>query len=57
MGGSGESGGGRGLTAPGWNLALGTLAFALCFSAWGLIAPLAKKFEDDLRSRARAPRC
>ena len=34
--------------SPGWNLALGTLAFALCFSAWGLIAPLAKKFEDTL---------
>ncbi len=33
---------------PGWNLALGTLAFALCFSAWGLIAPLAKKFQDNL---------
>lgn len=30
------------------NLALATLAFALCFSAWGLIAPLAKKFQDDL---------
>ncbi len=30
------------------NLALATVAFALCFSAWGLIAPLAKKFEDDL---------
>ena len=36
------------LHTPGWNLALGTLAFALCFSAWGLIAPLAKKFQDDL---------
>jgi NNP family nitrate/nitrite transporter-like MFS transporter len=34
-------------TAP-WNLALGTLGFTLCFSAWGLIAPLAKKFEDNL---------
>ena len=30
------------------NLALGTLAFGLCFSAWGLIAPLARRFEDDL---------
>ena len=30
------------------NLALATLAFALCFSVWGLIAPLAKKFEEDL---------
>ena len=33
---------------PVWNLALATLAFALCFSAWGLIAPLAKEFEEDL---------
>lgn len=33
---------------PAWNLALATIAFALCFSAWGLIAPLAKKFQDDL---------
>ena len=30
------------------NLGLATLAFALCFSAWGLIAPLAKKWQDDL---------
>ncbi len=30
------------------NLALATVAFALCFSVWGLIAPLAKKFQDDL---------
>ncbi|MGE5691433.1 MAG: nitrate/nitrite transporter [Pseudomonadota bacterium] len=29
------------------NLVLATIAFALCFSAWGLIAPLAKRFEDD----------
>ncbi len=35
-------------SSPGWNLALATLAFALCFSAWGLIAPLAKKFQDEL---------
>jgi NNP family nitrate/nitrite transporter-like MFS transporter len=33
---------------PARNLALATLAFALCFSAWGLIAPLAKKFQDTL---------
>jgi NNP family nitrate/nitrite transporter-like MFS transporter len=33
---------------PGWNLALATLAFMACFSAWGLIAPLAKKFQDTL---------
>jgi len=30
------------------NLALATVAFALCFSTWGLIAPLAKKFQDEL---------
>ena len=29
------------------NLAYATLAFAACFTAWGLIAPLARKFEDD----------
>lgn len=33
---------------PAWNLFLATLAFAACFSAWALIAPLAKKFEDTL---------
>src|SRR5579862_8485607 len=37
-----------GFARPGWNLAQGTLAFALCFSAWGLIAPLAKRWQDDL---------
>jgi NNP family nitrate/nitrite transporter-like MFS transporter len=36
------------VTSPGWNLALATLAFMVCFSAWGLISPLAKKFEDAL---------
>lgn len=30
------------------NLGLSTFAFALCFSAWGLMAPLARRFEDDL---------
>lgn len=30
------------------NLALATAAFAVSFSAWGLIAPLAKRFQDDL---------
>ena len=30
------------------NLTLATVAFALCFSTWGLIAPLAKKFQEDL---------
>jgi NNP family nitrate/nitrite transporter-like MFS transporter len=32
----------------GRNLALGTAAFALCFSAWGMIAPLAPKVQDKL---------
>lgn len=30
------------------NLALATAAFAVSFSAWSLIAPLAKKFQDEL---------
>jgi NNP family nitrate/nitrite transporter-like MFS transporter len=29
------------------NLVVATAAFALCFTAWGLLAPLARKFEDD----------
>jgi NNP family nitrate/nitrite transporter-like MFS transporter len=29
------------------NLTFGTVAFALCFTVWGLVAPLAHKFEDD----------
>ena len=31
-----------------WNLSLATLAFALCFTAWSLIAPFAKTFKHDL---------
>ena len=38
----------RSLASPAWNLALGTLAFALCFTAWSLIAPFAKTFKADL---------
>lgn len=30
------------------NLALATLAFAVCFTAWGMIAPLAPKLQDKL---------
>ena len=30
------------------NLILGTLAFAVCFSAWGMLAPLAPGLQDDL---------
>ena len=30
------------------NLILATLAFALCFSAWGMLAPLAPKLQDEL---------
>ena len=37
-----------GSSLPTRNLALATVAFALCFSTWGLIAPLAKKFQDEL---------
>lgn len=36
------------MSRPVRNLALATLSFALCFSAWGLIAPLASKFQDEL---------
>lgn len=32
----------------GRNLALGTAAFALCFAAWGMLAPLAPKVQDKL---------
>lgn len=32
----------------GRNLALATIAFALCFSAWGMIAPIAPKLQDEL---------
>ena len=34
--------------SPGWNLALATIAFALCFTSWSLIAPFAKTFKHDL---------
>jgi MFS transporter, NNP family, nitrate/nitrite transporter len=30
------------------NLALATVAFALCFTAWGMLAPLAPDLQDDL---------
>lgn len=32
----------------GRNLFLATLAFALCFSAWGMLAPVAPAIQDDL---------
>ncbi|HXV57199.1 MAG TPA: MFS transporter [Gaiellaceae bacterium] len=35
------------MTAAARNLLLSTVAFALAFSAWGLLAPLARRFEDD----------
>lgn len=38
----------RATASPVWNLALATLAFALCFTAWSLIAPFAKTFKADL---------
>lgn len=37
--------GGRG---SGRNLALGTAAFALCFAAWGMLAPLAPQVQESL---------
>ena len=36
------------MRSPGWNLAFATLAFALCFTAWSLVAPFAKTFKHDL---------
>jgi NNP family nitrate/nitrite transporter-like MFS transporter len=30
------------------NLVLGTVAFAVAFTAWGLISPLGRRFEDEL---------
>ena len=41
------SGGGL-FRRPGWNLAVATLAFAVCFAAWSLISPFAKTFKADL---------
>jgi len=35
-------------TGSGRNLALATIAFALCFSAWGMIAPIAPDIQDEL---------
>jgi NNP family nitrate/nitrite transporter-like MFS transporter len=32
----------------GLNLALGTIAFAVCFSAWGMLAPMAPDIQDEL---------
>ena len=32
----------------GRNLLLATLAFAVCFSAWGFLAPIAPAIQDDL---------
>jgi NNP family nitrate/nitrite transporter-like MFS transporter len=29
-----------------WNLALATIAFTICFTSWGLVAPLAKHLQD-----------
>lgn len=36
------------MSASGRNLTLATAAFLLCFSAWGMLAPLAPKLEDRL---------
>ena len=38
----------RPAASPTWNLALATFAFALCFTAWSLVAPFAKTFKHDL---------
>lgn len=34
-------------TAPRRNLALATIAFTICFTSWGLVAPLAKHLQDS----------
>lgn len=36
------------MSAQARNLTLATVAFALCFSAWGMLAPMAPKLEDHL---------
>ena len=33
---------------PTWNLAVATIAFAVCFASWSLISPFAKTFKADL---------
>ena len=38
----------RPAASPGFNLALATVAFALCFAVWSLIAPFAKTLKADL---------
>lgn len=38
----------NGTAGSGRNLALATVAFALCFSAWGMLAPIAPAIQDDL---------
>ena len=36
------------MTGAGRNLALATIGFALCFSAWGMLAPIAPDIQDEL---------
>ena len=36
------------LRGSGRNLALATIAFAACFSAWGMLAPIAPALQEDL---------
>jgi NNP family nitrate/nitrite transporter-like MFS transporter len=43
-----EASGQQAPSSAGRNLGLATVAFALCFSAWGMLAPLAPKLEDKL---------
>lgn len=38
----------QGTPGSGRNLALATIAFALCFSAWGMLAPIAPGLQDQL---------
>src|SRR5687767_7959604 len=38
---------------PNRNLALGTVSFAICFAAWGLISAFAPSFQADLQLSAQ----
>ena len=40
------------MTTSGRHIALGTLSFALCFAAWGLVSAFAPRFRADFRLSA-----
>src|SRR3954452_10684094 len=37
-----------------WNLAYGTLSFAICFAAWGLVSAFAPQFRRELALSAQS---